>query len=166
MKRLYLLRHAKAQSTASEDKLRKLSGTGKKQADLLGEYMQKENFIPERILCSPATRTRETLDCILEHIGQQATEYPEGFYYSTPGDLITTIQTQDNAHSSLMIVNHNPAIHQLAFMLCGNGPEAKIQELAVMYKPCTLTVLDCDIDEWAALMPGQNSLTALIPPFA
>lgn len=165
MKRLYLLRHAKAVASAPEDRQRVLSEAGHAQALALGDVMLEKGYTPQAVFCSPALRTKETYEDIAACIG--SAEYiddREKLYHASPGDLLTLLQAQQEHISSTLIVNHNPSIHQLAFMLTGEAPKDVFQELAVVYKPCTLTVLDCPIERWSALMPGQNRLVALIPP--
>lgn len=164
MKRLYLLRHAQAQSTTTEDKLRPLSEKGREQAHALKTIMDQKSYVPNVIGCSPAERTKETLSLLFpEH---HDTDYPEGFYYAMPGDLLTYIQNVSDDKNALLIVNHNPAIHKFAFMMVGHGPEADIQSLSMGYRPCTLTVLDCLVDQWQDIVPGENTLVDLIPPSA
>ena len=164
MKRLFLLRHAQATSLSGDDKARTLSDRGVQEAHALGGYLSHHNYEIDLALCSPAVRTRQTLEQLEKSLEIKNKDYPDHFYQAAPGDLLTTLQSQKENVQSILIVNHNPTIHQLAFMLTGDGPREKINELAVVYKPCTLTILDCPIESWNALMPGQNPLVDLIPP--
>lgn len=161
MKRLYLLRHAEALSTAQDDKSRTLSETGKQQASALNIVMKEQGYLPDYIACSDAVRTRETLDLVWP---DHEAHFPPDFYNASPGDLLNHIQKIDNNRRAALIVNHNPTIHQLAFLLAGKGEDTDLQSLATGYMPCTLSVIDCPIDDWNDLAPGDNTLSALIPP--
>lgn len=161
MKRLYLLRHAEALSTAQDDKSRHLNDNGKAQAQDLQAIMKERGYVPELIACSTALRTQQTLEIICP--GASA-DFPEDFYNAAPGDLMDYIQKADNAKKSILVVNHNPTIHKLAFMLAGDGNENDLQSLSMGYQPCTLSVLDCPVERWADLSFRANTLTELIPP--
>lgn len=162
MKRLYLLRHAQALSTGESDEKRHLSDNGKAQAQALHDIIRAENHMPDFIACSPAIRTRQTCDLAFPEF--KDVEYPDSFFYITPGDLISYIQGVDDDHESALIINHNPTIQQLAFSLCEHGDEAALHSVALGYRPCTLSVIDCPIDHWKDLRPAENTLKALIPP--
>ena len=60
MKRLYLLRHAKAvpPEPALEDHDRALAVRGMHDAGAMARYMRKNGFLPELVLSSSAARTR------------------------------------------------------------------------------------------------------------
>src|SRR5208282_2792671 len=75
MKRLLLLRHAKAVAggTKSGDHDRALNDRGRTDAPRVGIAMQHKGYVPDRVLCSTAKRTVETwkhvapeLDCNAE----------------------------------------------------------------------------------------------------
>lgn len=161
MKRLYLLRHAEALSTASDDQSRPLSEHGKEQARALHEILKERGYRPDAVACSQAVRTRETLDNAWPI---ETADFPDNFYNASPGDLLAYIHTLDSAYQSLLIVNHNPTIHKLAFMLAGKGHDTDIQSLAMGYQPCTMSVIDCDVAAWSDIVPGDNTLTDLILP--
>ncbi|MEM6780657.1 MAG: histidine phosphatase family protein [Pseudomonadota bacterium] len=161
MKRLYLLRHAEALSTGTDDKSRVLSEHGKRQAEALQATMMERGYKPHHILCSAAERTQETLRGVCP---DQNAEIMDDLYNATDATLMRTVLSLDSDPSTLMIVAHNPGIHQLAFAMANEGEEANIQSLAMGYQPCTLAVLDCPIESWADLMPRGNTLVDLIPP--
>src|SRR5580692_4260108 len=63
MHRLMLLRHAKSDwssSSGTPDMVRPLNTRGEAAARLMGGYMARHGLVPQRVLCSPAQRTRET----------------------------------------------------------------------------------------------------------
>ena len=71
MLRLYLLRHAKSDWSGPgiADFDRPLSNRGFKAAPRMGRFMAEQGCTPERILCSAAMRTRQTLAAVLPHFG-------------------------------------------------------------------------------------------------
>ena len=62
MRRLLLLRHSKTErpEPGERDRDRKLTERGRLDAPIIGAYMARHRFIPDRVLVSPAIRTRET----------------------------------------------------------------------------------------------------------
>ena len=61
MKRLYLLRHAKAeqQLPAQQDIERSLTEVGRQAAGQVANYFLAHNYKPDIAICSPAARTRQ-----------------------------------------------------------------------------------------------------------
>src|SRR6266571_6854156 len=62
MRRLLLFRHAKAERSEAgiEDRTRKLTERGRKDAAKVGTYMASHALIPDRVMASPSARTQET----------------------------------------------------------------------------------------------------------
>ncbi|HQY45284.1 MAG TPA: histidine phosphatase family protein, partial [Paracoccaceae bacterium] len=61
-RRLILTRHAKSawDDPTMSDHDRPLNGRGRRSALELGEWLQSRGYEPDQVLCSTATRTRET----------------------------------------------------------------------------------------------------------
>ena len=158
MKTLLILRHAQALGTAvgGSDKTRKLSPNGIGDAKALGKLMAKEALNPDVVLCSAATRTRETLDGVLEGIDAGKVEYLDRLYNSDFDTLLGAIREMGNAPETVLIVAHNPGIHTLAARLATDDGSAHVDRLSMSYAPATLTVLNCDISDWGDLEPYAN----------
>ena len=62
MKRLILMRHAKStwDDPTQDDHERGLNGRGRVSARVVGEWLKTKGYIPNQVLSSSATRTRET----------------------------------------------------------------------------------------------------------
>ena len=71
MRELILLRHAHAEPAAAglDDIDRPLSREGQAEAEAAGRWLKEHGHLPDRILCSPARRARETLEQVLLAIG-------------------------------------------------------------------------------------------------
>lgn len=159
-KRLFLLRHAQALSSDGEgDEARRLSPKGLKDAQVLGTLMKKKGYAPDIAYCSPALRTRQTLEGILKSLPSVATSFPAQFYNGNENDLLTTIRQSDESANSILIVAHNPGIHALAATLAQEGSSpALINRLIAGYAPGTLTVLECPCSSWTAISRESNPL--------
>ena len=116
---LYLVRHAKSSwdDPALADRDRPLSARGKRSAATLGEYLEAEGIRPELVLCSPARRTRETLEALRPALGPAAVAVEEELYGATSGELLRRLRTIPPRTASAMVIGHNPAMQELAIML-------------------------------------------------
>ncbi len=165
MRRLFLLRHAQAASAHNtEDRHRPLTREGIAAATALAGLMQDRGYIPDFVICSPARRTRQTLQKITEVIGDIPAIYPSTAYYTSIGQLYEMLKQVDSNYHSVLLVSHNPSIHGLGKFLMGMGPGEIVSRLNIEYRECTMTVLDCPIDGWATLTPNQNDLEDLLVP--
>ncbi|MFW8211369.1 SixA phosphatase family protein, partial [Klebsiella pneumoniae] len=71
MRELILLRHAHAEpaTPGQADLDRPLSPVGLAEAEAAGKWLKENKLLPDCVLCSPARRTRETLEAVLATIG-------------------------------------------------------------------------------------------------
>ena len=164
-KRLFLLRHAVAVNEISDgDKNRSLAPKGKEDAQALGEYMQDNGYIPDFVLCSPARRTRETLEGLQNHLSLENIQMPDIMYSGSTGDYLHQIQKCDDDHHNILIVAHNPSIYELVRLLAAQGQDSVMQRLSEGYQPATLSVINCICENWADINPVENELINLVSP--
>ena len=162
MKRLYLLRHDQSPSAYGMDDFdRPLSEEGASQAQGLGALMAEKSYQPDLIYCSPALRTRQTLERLLESLEPRDTQSPRSIYESTHDALLDLIQQTPTNIDAVLMVAHNPSIHQLAARLADERVSG-FEKILTGYPPATLTVLDCDIEDWSTIQPGENALINLL----
>lgn len=163
MKQLLILRHAQALSTPSggTDKDRALSPQGKDDTRALGATMSHKDIKPDIVLCSPAVRTRQTVEGVMEAVPVAKTEYPEAFYNAAPETYINAAQGVSDGANSLLIVGHNPGIHMFAASMA--DPDSPLMDrLAMSYAPATLSILEFEADHWADIAAGQGKLLAVL----
>lgn len=155
MKELILLRHAHAEPAPPDgvDLDRPLSPEGIAEAESAGRWLQEQGLVPDRVLCSPARRTRETLEAVLAVIGYVDQRLDEGIYEATPGTLVG-LADQHRECSRLLLVGHNPGLERLAALL-HSGQSGEYRGMP----PGSVAVL-AFADEDAPLEPGNASLAA------
>ena len=160
MKKLYLLRHAQADSALSgEDKDRPLSAHGTAQTATVAPHLKNIDLC----LCSSAKRTCMTLQGLEENGAQiKRVEYLDSLYNAPMGDILSELQKC--AENNILIIAHNPGIHQLAGNLAGTGDNAQMEKVKLFYQPATLSVFECEIDQWNHIHLQSNKLTDLIIP--
>jgi len=118
MRELILLRHAHAEPPAQgqDDMDRPLSRQGLAEAEAAGHWLKAHGYLPDRILASPARRTRETLEQVLQVLGYVEQLQDPRIYEATPGTLMQ-VADEHREHPRVLLVGHNPGLEQMAALL-------------------------------------------------
>ena len=118
MRELILLRHAHAEPAlpGQSDMDRPLFAEGLAEAEAAGRWLRDKQLVPDCVLCSPARRTRETLEAVLATIGYVDQRLVPAIYEATPGTLAALID-EDRDSTRLMLVGHNPGLERLTALL-------------------------------------------------
>jgi phosphohistidine phosphatase len=164
---LALFRHAKSNwdDPGLKDFDRPLARRGEAAAPRMGAFMAAQGIEPELILCSPAVRTRQTLDLVLPCLnGTPTVVYEEGFYLAAASQLLARVRRVEANVRNIMIVGHDPGMHGLAVDLAGSGTPKQMQALAAKFPTAGLAVLDFEVDEWSRIGPGLGQLRLFMTP--
>ena len=118
MRELILLRHAHAESAnvGQDDIDRPLSRQGLAEAEAAGQWLKQHGYLPDRIIASPARRTRETLEQVLQILGYVEQLQDPRIYDATPGTLMQ-VADEHRDHGRVLLVGHNPGLEQMAALL-------------------------------------------------
>ena len=118
MRELILLRHAHAEpaSTGQADLDRPLSPEGLAEAEAAGRWLAEQGLVPDCVLCSPARRTRETLEAVLGVIGYVEQRLEDAMYEATSGTLAALADTHNDAER-LLLVGHNPGLENFIALM-------------------------------------------------
>ncbi len=121
MRQLLLLRHAKSSwdDTAQSDHARPLNPRGRTAAAAMREVFRDLGLVPDVVLVSSARRTRQTLDALAPWDETPIIEPMDGLYLATPAQILAIISGVAETVRSLMVVGHNPGLHELAMTLAG-----------------------------------------------
>ena len=117
--RLYLLRHADAESPRTTDAARELTSEGKRQAETVGACCRRLGLRPDVLLASPYRRTVQTAEAVAAAL-EDVEVKTEGFLASgmNPEAAYAGLQAYGWA-GSMMLVGHQPDIGELAASLLG-----------------------------------------------
>ncbi|PTT60654.1 histidine phosphatase family protein, partial [Stenotrophomonas sp. HMWF003] len=110
------------------------------------------NLLPDCVLCSPARRTRETLEAVLGITGFVEKRLEDAVYDATPGTLMGLIEARGDV-DRLLVVGHNPGLEQLVALL-SEGTSSDYRGMP----PGGIAVLS--VDGKASIEPGVATLTA------
>ena len=174
MRLLFLLRHAKASrgSPTGEDHSRPLNQRGHDAAAAIGRWLAaRPALIPQLALVSSAQRTRETWADIAAELPDTATaRYEPALYLAEPQAILESIATAPNHVERLMVVAHNPGIHELARALVGMigaRPAARLvfDRMLDKFPTGSLAIVAFPkIRTWADVAPGKGRFESFTRP--
>ena len=166
MKTLYVLRHAKSDwgDSSLKDFDRPLNDRGWRAAKAVGHEMRERDVVPDLVFVSPAVRTRETLARAEEGFGGKLEAVEKRTIYLAETETLVDLVRHAPAHADrLMIVGHNPGMHELVLMLA-DGPRNLREDIAHKYPTAALSEISFDIEEWGELAPGTGWLRSFLKP--
>jgi phosphohistidine phosphatase len=156
MLELILMRHAKSDWSDKTlgDFDRTLSKRGKTDAPRMGRALARRGFIPEKILCSPACRTRQSLKLVLDKMAASpAVVYDQALYAFGDGTAYLERLRLENHGESLMLMGHNPSVQNLALKLCTSGDPASLAAIAHKFPTAAVAIIMLPADRWSELAP-------------
>jgi phosphohistidine phosphatase len=121
MRQLLLLRHAKSSwdDVKLADRDRPLNERGRRAATTMRTAMRELGLVPDLVLVSTARRTRETLDALEPWDETPLIEPMDALYLADVDQLFSAIHGVMETVRSVMLVGHNPGMHELAMALAG-----------------------------------------------
>jgi phosphohistidine phosphatase len=171
MRRLMLLRHAKTENDApsGKDQDRCLDDRGRLDAAEIGGWIARHPPFPDLVLVSPAVRSHQTWELAWEamkgNVPPPKVEFPPELYGADPSALLQIIHAAATADPQrLLLVGHNPGLHELAFALTGSGNAAARRALADNLPTSGLAVIDFDIEDWDDVSFRAGRLELFVSP--
>jgi phosphohistidine phosphatase len=159
MRRLMLLRHAKsAWPDGVNDLERPLAKRGQKACALMGRYMADEGLVADLAIVSTARRARESWELIRPAFGQEIAEHDEPrIYEASAGAIFDVIRQIGPDVYALLVVGHNPGLHELALKLIRKGNPSDLSRLQQKYPTAGLVVIDFKVRRWSEVSetPGR-----------
>src|SRR5690625_1028564 len=114
---LVLLRHGKSgYPDGVDDHDRPLAPRGIREAGLAGDWLREHLPDIDQVLCSTATRTRQT--CERTRITPPV-RYVDELYAAMPGTVIATINSVADDVRTLLVIGHEPAMSRVALGVAG-----------------------------------------------
>jgi phosphohistidine phosphatase len=153
--KIHLLRHAKTEvlSPTGKDFDRELAEKGLRQAIEMKAFLSKTDWKKTLLLCSDASRTKQTLENVALEGQFKAIEYSNELYLAEAMHLKTLIADQENY--DLFIIGHNNGLSELAEELCSNS---------ICLKTCEYIQIECDENDWSDIFIQKGRVTAQFHP--
>ena len=160
---LLLLRHAKSDyPTGVSDHERPLAPRGEREAALAGDWLRAHAPVINAVLCSTATRTRQTL---ARTRIDAPVEYVDRLYDATPGAIIEEINNVDADVETLLVIGHEPAMSSVALGLAtADGSNATAAERISTKFPTSAIAVLRTAEPWDRLaLNGAALVTFHVP---
>jgi phosphohistidine phosphatase len=166
MRRLMLLRHAKTERAepGARDRDRKLTKRGRADAPLIGAYMARHGLVPDLALVSPAERARETWQLLAAAFAKAPQAVTDERIYNASADKLMAVLSEPHRARSLLVVGHNPGIHDLAVALIAAGEVEARERVSEKLPTSGLVVIDLAFDDWQLLHPHSGRLERFVSP--
>jgi phosphohistidine phosphatase len=172
MRRLLLLRHAKTETDApsGRDQDRRLDDRGHKDAAEIGDWMASHPPFPEAVLVSHAVRARQTWDIAWEtmkdRVAAPQVEILPELYAADPAQILESIRTATVPADpkQLLVVGHNPGMHEIALMRTGSGAPPPAKALADNLPTSGLAIFDFDVKDWGDVAYRRGKLVLFVSP--
>ena len=121
---IYLARHAKSawDNISLKDFDRPLSSRGMDDTIRMGKALKARNWMPEKIISSPALRAQLTCSAYCEYLGldEKQIDWQKSHYAAYMITLLQSLTRLPETLASVMLVGHNPAMEDLLLHLCGD----------------------------------------------
>ncbi len=135
---LWILRHAKARPALADewDQDRPLTETGNNDAGRLNAWLKNcRRPLPDRVLVSPAKRTRQTAEKVLDGLEMPPPVFEDRLWEAGDEALAAILADPANQCERLLLVGHNPGLEWLVRWLTG-------QRLTLGLQPGALVIVN------------------------
>ena len=139
----------------------------------LGTWIARHPPLPDTVLVSTAVRAQQTWeiardamkDAVQGRPPQPQVELLDELYGAEPAQLLRLIRLAEVTDPArLMLIGHNPGMHELALMLAGSGDAAAKKSLEDNLPTAGLAILDFAIDDWNEVAFRRGKLVRFTSP--
>lgn len=165
MRRLMLLRHAKAEKSApgGGDFDRALSARGREESPRIGGYMAHHGLYPNLVVASPAKRTRETWELVAPAFpAPPAVAWEDRLYNADTETLLDLVKAARSP--ALLLIGHNPGLHDFARLVIAAGDVDARERLNEGLPTAGLLVIDFPLENWGNLHARSGRLDRFVSP--
>ncbi len=140
---------------ASEDDAERfLTAGGRDDAERLGRFLKASDYACELVLCSPARRTRDTLEAVLSQCcSRPMVRFLKELYLADAKTIRAAVAGASDTVGVLMIVGHNPGLETYARRLTGSAPS---------FPACAAAIVDLTADRWSEAAAGPGRLERFV----
>ncbi|MCY4005354.1 MAG: histidine phosphatase family protein [Rhodobacteraceae bacterium] len=162
--KLIIVRHAKSSWNQPEvgDHHRPLAARGRKAATRIGQWLADDGHIPASVLCSTATRTRQTWECLSSHFpNTPKIRLTDQLYHASVRQIWAVLQNDGSVDLPTLIIGHNPGIGEFAAS-CLQAPPRDYDFRR--YPTAATTVCTFPATGWQQVSMQSGQLMAFVVP--
>ena len=121
LRQLLLMRHAKSSwdDPRLPDHARPLNARGRQAARGMRRAMHELGLVPDVVLVSSARRTLQTMEALEPWEDTPLVEPMDALYLATAPQMLLVLRGVAETARSVLLVGHNPGLHELAMLLAG-----------------------------------------------
>ncbi|MDF1853112.1 MAG: histidine phosphatase family protein [Verrucomicrobiales bacterium] len=161
MKHLLLARHAKSSWDLSglSDHDRPLNERGERDVPRMGQALAQRGVKPDLIVSSTANRALTTAEGLAGEFGMEGERLRSfsDLYLAAPSLILRVIQGLDESEDCVLLVGHNPGMHEAASLLDTASSVSSFPTLAVAR-------FEIDVEFWGEVEWGAGFLVELLTP--
>jgi phosphohistidine phosphatase len=161
VKTLFLLRHAKSSwaDQGQRDFDRPLNARGHAAAVRIGEELAGLGIQFDHVLASPARRVVETIEGVARGLGRPLGPHFDPLVYGADAaGLLALIAAVPDPVRRLLVIGHNPTLHEVALRLTGD------ERLAGNFPTAAFAEISVDVERWAEVGDAGGKLARFIRP--
>jgi phosphohistidine phosphatase len=162
-RRLVIMRHSKAESTAPSDHERALAARGTDDAASAGRWLAEQGITPDVALVSDALRTRQTWAQVAGGAGwdEGVAEFSEPLYAAGSDSAFDLLRETDAGATTLVVIGHNPTMAFVAELIDdGEGDADAVTDMVTRGFPTSAIAVFAVDGPWSDLGPGAGRLEA------
>jgi phosphohistidine phosphatase len=167
MRRLMLLRHAKAEkgSPGGRDFDRGLAPRGREESPKMGDYMAHHELNPDLVIASPARRVRETWELVAPAFRPAPpVQWEDRLYEVEAGMILKLVKAISTDARTLLLVGHNPGLQDFAKLVIASGDVEARERLNENLPTTGLLVIDFAFKNWDKLHARSGRLDRFVSP--
>jgi len=171
MRRLLLLRHAKTETDApsGRDVDRRLDDRGRADAAAIGGWLKAHPPLPDLVCVSTAVRAQQTWQLVAAELTgitpEPVVAHLDELYGAGPAELMAIIRAAAGEDPQrLMLVGHNPGMHEVALGLIGRGDAAGRSALDNNLPTSGVVVIEFPIEDWDDIAFRGGRLINFVSP--
>lgn len=166
---ILLLRHAKSSwdQPRLRDHDRPLAPRGRRAAPALGSHFAGSGLRIDRIVASTAARAAATARLFAEAFDDSVPlSFRPDLYHADEMDLlaIAVEEADGRPDAHVMLVGHNPGMHDLALLLCGHGDADLVARLQWKFPTGALAEFDLPGLPGSEFEPETGRLVRFVRP--
>jgi phosphohistidine phosphatase len=165
LRQLILMRHAKSSwdDPRLSDHARPLNPRGRSAAAAMRAALRDMGVAPDLVLVSSARRTLQTLEVLEPWDDTPLVEPMDALYLAAPEQILTILHNVTETVRSILILGHNPGLHDLAMLLAGPGDSLMRRRLGEGFPSGAMAEFSVT-GAWAALGESPARLTRFLAP--
>jgi len=122
---LMLMRHAKSDwNSHTADIDRPLNNRGSRDAVAMGAYLEQTGLVPDKMIISPARRTRQTAELLLRNlpVDEQQVFVDRDLYLADIETLREIVELYAAENQRILLLAHNPGMDDMVSYLANKAP--------------------------------------------